>query len=386
MPTDIRAHNRATVLGELLASTPTTRARLAEATGLSTATVTRTIEALIEEGLAHDLYTLPAEGRGRRSVLLEARSDQHLAVGIDIGASNTRLLVVDLSANVIARESLSTPKEAGPLELATWVHREIDSIVGDRAGNLAAAAFGLPGAVNPHTKVVSNAPHLPAVEDQKFRQHIEDRLDGTVDFDNDANYALLGEYYFGTAIGIPNVVMFTIGTGLGAGVLVDGKLLRGRNGLVGEFGSIPVGPMSTRLEHMLTGPSLMLRAEERGLALKSPAAVFEPIASRPVASLRHQYEQSLVVAMTAAAVAADPELIVLGGGISTSLGGSLETLGVELGNNLGVVPRLALAQLGDFSGAYGAAVHALHSVYRGMGVHDYDLPRLPQNKMTATAS
>lgn len=377
MSTDIRALNRSTVLGELLASTPTTRARLAEATGLSTATVTRTIDSLIAEGLARDLHELPSTNRGRRAVLLEARSDRHVAMGVDIGASNTRLLVVNLRAELLARQSVPTPTGTTPEQLAEWVTHLINDAIAEQCNGPAAVAIGLPGVVNPQTLAVSNAPHLPAVESPAFREQLGTRVVSDLDFDNDANYALLGERYFGAAVGVPNAVMFTLGTGLGAGVLIDGHLVRGRNGLVGEFGSLPVGPMGARLEHSLTGPSIMLRASELGLPVSSPADIFNSTGGRAVALLRQQYERSLVVAMTAAAVASDPEVIVLGGGIAPSLTRSIEMLEAALVDNLGQAPRIAFAELGEFSGAYGAAVQALHRVYARMGVHEHDLSRLP---------
>jgi predicted NBD/HSP70 family sugar kinase len=375
---DTRAASRSAVLAELLATTPTTRQRLAQGTGLSTATVTRIVEGLIGEGLARDLHELATQSRGRRALLLEARADAHVTVGVDIGASNTRLLALDLCARPLQQLSIPTPSGLTSTELAQWVAGLVADNTGDRYPDVGAVGVGLPGSVHPGTGLVSNAPHLTSVEDPDFPVDLSRALGRSVELDNDTNFALLGEYYFGAASAVRDAAMFTLGTGLGGAVLLDGQLIRGRNGLVGEFGSLPLGPMNSRLEHSLTGPSIMLRAAEVGIRLQSPADIFATDAPRPLASLRHQYEQSLIVAITAAVVAADPEVVVLGGGIAPSLSGSLGIITDALTTNLGRSPRIVLAKLGEFSGAYGAAVRALHRVYVGLGVQDGELSRLPR--------
>jgi predicted NBD/HSP70 family sugar kinase len=373
-----RAASRSAVLAELLANTPTTRHQIASGTGLSAATVTRTIDGLVHEGLARDLHELTTQSRGRRPLLLEARADAHVTVGVDIGASNTRVLALDFCARPLHQISIATPVDLTARGLAEWVARLVDDCTHDPPRPIAAVAVGLPGAVHPVTGVASNAPHLTSVEDPHFRADLSRTVGRRVDLDNDTNFALLGEYYFGAATDVRDAVMLTLGTGLGGAVLLDGQLVRGRNGLVGEFGALPLGPMHSRLEHGLTGTSIMLRAAEVGIRLDSPADIFAADASPPLVALRHHYEQSLIVAITAAVVAADPELVVLGGGIAPSLTGSIATITEALTDNLGRSPRIVLAKLEEFSGAYGAAVHALHRVYVDLGVQEGELSRLPR--------
>jgi predicted NBD/HSP70 family sugar kinase len=373
-----RAASRSSVLAELLATSPTTRQRLAQGTGLSTATVTRTIDLLISEGLAQDLHELATPNRGRRALLLEARADSRVAVGVDIGASNTRLLAVDLCARPLARASLPTPPGLSAIGLIDWVADLIREHTGARHQDVVAAGVGLPGAVHPNTGKATNAPHLSCVEDPNFPVNLSDSLGVAVELDNDTNFALLGEHHFGAAQNVQDAAMFTLGTGLGGAVLLGGQLIRGRNGLVGEFGSLPLGPMNSRLEHSLTGPSIMLRAAEIGLRLESPADIFAANARRPLAALRNQYEQSLIVAITAAVVAADPQVIVLGGGIAPSLAASIPAITEALVTNLGRSPEIVLAQLGEYSGAFGATVRALHRVYIDLGVQESELSRLPR--------
>ena len=103
-------------------------------------------------------------------------------------------------------------------------------------------ALGLPGAVGEAGDQVSNAPNLPQIEDPAFLAGLRAALPAPIVIDNDANYALLGEQRFGAASAAPTAAMITLGAGLGSALAIGGRLLRGKHGLVGEFGQLPVGP------------------------------------------------------------------------------------------------------------------------------------------------
>jgi predicted NBD/HSP70 family sugar kinase len=379
VPVQTTAGTRAAVLSELLATGTSTRSAVAARTGLSGATVTRTVEALIAEGLARETHTVPANnGRGRRATLLEPVGERANAVGVDLGASNTRLVATDLMGKPTAVRRTPTPGRSDSRQLALWLAEFIRESLDERWPLVEALALGLPGAVRPSDRSVSNAPHLSQVEDSRFLDVLEEQLGRPVLVDNDANYALLGESYFGAARGAPSAVMFTVGSGLGAGVTVDGRLVRGINGLVGEFGALPIGPPGLRLEHMITGAGIMLRASELGIPMESPADLFVSDPSVEVSRLRRQFEETLIIALIAAVVSCDPEVIVLGGGISPSLEGSTEALRMGVQAHLGTAPPIAIGELGDISGAVGASVQALHTIYLGLGIPSDQLSRMPR--------
>jgi predicted NBD/HSP70 family sugar kinase len=172
--------------------------------------------------------------------------------------------------------------------------------------------------------------------------------------------------------------MLTVGAGLGAGVALDGRLLRGRNGLVGEFGHLPVGPLGTPLEHLVTGPGIMRRAAELGLDISSPAALFQDDADGPLIAMRRHVEQALLVVLTAAVVSYEPDTIVLGGRIARSMTPQLAELGEALLRIVPSGPPVVPAQLNDLSGALGAVVAALHRVYLSLGLNEQDLVRVPR--------
>ena len=386
MVQDTRTLNRKAVLTELIRSRPLSRKQIARSTGISPATVTRTVEALLNGGILREGSELVVEGRGRRAVLLDLVADRSYVLGIDLGASNTRFLVANLLAHPVIVGEVPTPIGLQPTELARWLAGTVTDAAGLYCPVIEQISLGLPGAVSQVDRSVSNAPNLPQVEDPAFLQEFERAMGREVQVDNDANFALIGEQRFGSARDTPTAAMLTLGSGLGAGLAIDGRVLRGRHGLVGEFGQLPVGPLGTRLEHMVTGPGILRRAEEAGVSLDDPAGLFVDEPTGAVKALRAHFDQALLIVLTAIAVSCEPGTIVLGGGISKSLLGSLPQYQVALSQTLRIAPTLVGASLGDFSGAAGAMVASLRAAYLALGVDDRALNELPNSNSLTVES
>jgi predicted NBD/HSP70 family sugar kinase len=385
MVPEIRELNRSAVLTELINQRPATRKQIAEATGISAATVTRAIDQLILDGIVCEVSEVVVENRGRRAILLDLVSENTLVIGIDLGASNTRMIASDLLARPLIAVEIPTPCHFGSAELALWLAETAKAAMGGRWDAVASVSLGLPGAVNQADRSVSNAPNLKQVEDPAFLAVCELAMGRPVNADNDANLALLGELRFGAARHTPYAAMLSLGAGLGVGIAIDGAILRGRHGLVGEFGQIPVGPLNERLESFTTGPGLLARAIDSGVELSSPAELFsEPDGEMATSSmrgreaLRADFDRALVTVLTAIAVSSEPETIVLGGGIAKSLIGKLELYQARLEQTIRIAPTLTTVELGDFSGAAGGVVAALHAVYLSLGVEASSLSSLPK--------
>lgn len=385
MVQDTRELNRKAVLTALMHARPASRKQIAEASGISAATVTRAVDQLITEGIVTETTEIIAETRGRRAVQLDVVADRSYVVGIDLGASNTRLIVADLLANPLIAIETPTPGDTTSLELASWLADTIRDAAGDVWDLVEHVSLGLPGAVSQRDRTVSNAPNLPQIEAGAFLRDVEEAIGRPVRFDNDANYALLGEQHFGAARSATNAAMLTIGSGLGAGLAIDGRILQGERGLIGEFGQLPVGPLGTRLEHLVTGGGILRRAAEAGIELSEPHELFAEDAGPALQALRAHFDQALLIVLTATTVSCDPQTIVLGGGIANSLASTLDRYQLALEQNLRVSPTLAPAELGDFSGSVGAVVAALHGVYEGLGVHEDTFVRLPHGTALARA-
>ncbi|MFE4951049.1 ROK family protein [Leifsonia sp. NPDC056665] len=377
MVLDTRELNRNAVLTQLMRDRPASRKALSEASGISAATVTRAVDILIGQGIVAETTEVVSANRGRRAIHLDVVAHREYVIGIDVGASNTRLIVADLLANPALALEVSTPSGMDESALASWLGSQLREAAGDLWDRVSHICMGLPGAVSETDRSVSNAPNMPQIEAPGFLSHVEALVGIPIRFDNDANYALLGEQHFGAARSASTAAMLTVGAGLGAGLAIDGRILRGDRGLIGEFGQLPVGPLGTRLEHMVSGSGILRRAAEAGIVLDDPSGLFREDAPPAVQSLRAHFDQALLIVLAAATVSCDPQVIVLGGGISKSLASTLDRYQVALQQNLRASPRLAVAELGDFSGAVGAVVAALQDAYVEMGVEEGAALALP---------
>ncbi|MCW2840756.1 MAG: family transcriptional regulator [Aeromicrobium sp.] len=365
------------VLSQLLRSRPTTRTRLVADTGISAASVSRAVEHLIGTGVVREGDEVVAGTRGRRAVTLDLDGSRGIVVGIDLGASNIRIIVADLVATPLASAELPTPSDLAATELAQALVDTARELCGERWGLLRAVSVGLPGAVRADGPSVSNANNLQQVEDPRLLKTLRAGFGEHVQLVNDADLALLGEQRFGAAVGAPTAAILTFGTGLGAGMARDGVLVQGRHGIVGEFGQLPVGPLGTRLEHMVTGPGILRRAAESGIAMNSPADLFVSDPAPALAAMRTQFDTALIIALTAITVACEPDVLVLGGGLAPSLEPDLARYREAVELHVHYAPRLVLARLGTHSGAAGAVVAALTDCYRRLGVADEALGDAP---------
>jgi len=375
---DARSINRTLVLTELLRQRPTTRSRIAKSTGISATTVSRIVDGLKDDGVVHDISDRQTARRGRPAILVDVVPELGYVAGVDIGATTTRTVIADLVGKTVARFDAPTPAEASAQDLGEWAVAQAEAAAGPLWDRVTHLAFGVPGAVGAGQSAITNAPNLRQVEDEMFLAALHRAAGRPISVDNDANYALVGEQKRGAARQAPTAAMLTIGTGLGVALAIDGRIIRGRRGLVGEYGYLPVGPLGTRLEHLITGPNLTRYAQERGIELRSPAELFSARPGPDLAGLRAQFDQALLVALTAVIVSNEPAVIVLGGGIAHSLGPHLTDYEAALERNLQVRTPLQVAELGDFSGATGAAITAVQRAYSALGVRDEDITALPR--------
>ncbi|WP_239088466.1 ROK family transcriptional regulator [Planosporangium mesophilum] len=377
-----RRANRSAVLAHVLAQGSATRTVLGRETGLSPATVSRIVEQLLAEGLLSETNGAPGSGRGRRATPVTIETERTVVCGVDLGGSNVRIVVADLAAKPLMTTTVPTPTGCDAEELGRWLADLILDTVGDQRPLLDAVAVGLPGAVGQDDRSVSNAPNLRQVEQADFLRMVERRLGMGVDIDNDSNYALLGELRFGAARDAQTAVMFTVGAGLGAGVALDRRLFHGRTGLVGEFGHLPAGPLGTSLEQLVSGPGILARARELRLPFDNPADVFHSSDPR-LAPVKQQIEQALLIILTAAVVAYEPDVIILGGGISRGLEPGLERINQRLREIVPTTATVQSTELGDLAGAFGAVVAALHTTYRRLGLDELHLAHVPHREALA---
>jgi glucokinase len=306
-----------------------------------------------------------------------------LAVGVDIGGTKVAAGVVDVAGRVLARARRGTPSRHAGLVEATIVE-----VVGELRViyDVVAVGIGAAGFVDSSRSRVLFAPHL-AWRDEPLREAVAAAVGLPVVVENDANAAAWAEWRFGAGRGESHLVMVTLGTGIGGGVVLDGKVQRGRYGMAGEFGHMVVVPDGHRcecgnrgcLEQYASGNVLGREAQELARA-GSPVAVslLERVAgdvdalAGPVVTQAAQEGDAcaielfedvgrwLGVGLANLAAALDPGLFVVGGGVSDAgellLGPARESFRRTLtGRGYRPEARIVAASFGPEAGLVGAA-------------------------------
>ena len=297
--------------------------------------------------------------------------DAELAIGVDIGGTKIIAAVVDHSGRVIDEESAKTPEGSGSTDS---VDRALTSIIEELVQRHQPMPVGVAvaGLVDRDAGRVRFAPHLPWREDALSARLLE-MLSGTgistLVVENDVNAALLAESRFGAAREHSDVIMVTVGTGLGGAVLVDGRLYRGRNGMAGEFGHLLFEPNGRQCEcglngcweqyasgHALTREMRLLGRDLTGPQILQAAQAQDREAGVVFATVGRAFGLGLAEVVTSL----DPELVVIGGGVSAAGDLLLEPARTAIKDRLvGMghreLPDFKVAELGAAAGAIGAA-------------------------------
>lgn len=168
-------------------------------------------------------------------------------LGIDIGGTNTVFGIVDARGNVIASSSIKTGKQADFNDYLEELYTEASRLieVNDAVDKIQGIGIGAPNA-NYYTGEINNAANLPW-KDVKLSQLVSEKFGIPVAVTNDANAAALGEMTYGAARGLKDFIMITLGTGVGSGIVINGQVVYGHDGLAGELGHMIIKRNNGRL-------------------------------------------------------------------------------------------------------------------------------------------
>jgi len=170
-------------------------------------------------------------------------SSESLVFAIDLGGTHLRVALVDVTGRIVQQLKQETPKgDSANCVVAALVHAA--DAWHTFKPQVIATSIMVPGAVDSNKAVVLGAPNLPSLIDFPLKAELERQLGWPVFLENDANAAAVGEMWRGAARGCRDVVSVTLGTGVGGGVILDGKLWRGSHGSGGEIGHTTVDPFS----------------------------------------------------------------------------------------------------------------------------------------------
>lgn len=311
-------------------------------------------------------------------------------IGIDLGGSKILSAVIDSTGYIVASDYRPTQPEKGVKAVIENILRSArNASVKSRIPleKMAAIGLGAPGISNPETGIIFRSPNLPDWHDVPLRDIVADRLQKRVFLINDANAAALGEMAYGAAKGCRNFLYITISTGIGGGIIINGKLYTGATGIAGEVGHIVVEPDGIPCncggagcwELYASGSAIARRAREniqqgkKTHLLEMAHGDPEKIDAQLVAKAAEQgdtlakkliRETSRYLGMGLGSLINifNPELIIIGGGMTKMGDRLLEPAIKEAGKRSYQVAfkavRFALPELGQNSGVLGAVIYA----------------------------
>lgn len=298
-----------------------------------------------------------------------------LFLGVDVGGTAVKLGLCDAAGGVRARRSIATEPAAGPERLLDRIAAAAGELLGATGAASAAAAcgVGIPGPLDPARRTLLRANHLPGWADVPIPELLAARLGVPVVLENDANCAAWGEIRAGAGRGAESLVLFTLGTGVGGGVVLGGRLWTGAAGAAGALGHLvvdPTGPLCACgqrgcLEQYASATSVA-RHFGRGSSQDAfaAAALNEPTAVAVIAAAT----DALAAAASAVIHTLQPELVVLGGGMAAAgeplLAPVREGVRRRVRASWLERTRVELTALGGDAGWIGAALWAARSTRR----------------------
>lgn len=356
-----------TVLEALRERGRASRTELAAATGLSAATVSRAVSKLRRDGVVRER---PGEAAiGRPPSVVELRRGAAYVLGIDAGGSRIRVVLTDLEGAVCASTTASVERPHDHRAVLRTIQRTAASAASRAAGGqVLAAAAGISGIVDRSIGKVLISPDLPTLQGQDMSERLSRLLGVPTAIDNDDLLAAVGEAAFGSARGCTDVVFLSLGYGLGAGLIVGGRPVRGAGSAAGAIAYFAPGRLeyrasgrvvprryADRLQRRKAGDATAMLAHVDAEDVFRRAAGGDGVANAVV----HDVIEALGDAVVNVAALLDPEVIVLGGGLVHGSPDLFQRLTQRLRSAVPYPPRLAPSALGDDAVARGAAVLAL---------------------------
>ena len=390
-PQFMKSMNRATIIDTLVKKSPISQTQICDITGLSRATVSTIINELKQEQLVIEVSKELSKG-GRRQVLLKLDENAGYVVGIDLGGTKMVDAVTDLNGKFIVKMRWPTQANEGPEAILETLIRFIKALI-SKAGvdfeKVRGVGVGVPGVVRPNG-IVEWAPNLKW-RNLDLTSKLSEAIQRPVFIENDVNLLALGEYWYGAAQGAQCLACLAVGTGIGAGIVINGNLFTGTHQAAGEICNLLVDRSYLAkdfsqygcLETLASGPAIasqfasamkntgnkdnettdVLERESAESSLTGAELVFKEAGqNNPIAQeIVEEFSQNIAMAIIALTTVLDPDLIILGGGVSQNAGLFRDRILELCSPVVQVMPRIEGSQLGVDAGVIGAVALTLHN-------------------------
>ena len=306
-----------------------------------------------------------------------------LVIGVDLGGTNMRTALVTRAGDIVEKQKEETRAAEGYRTVIGKLTGSIARLIGIAKGQgraVAAVGVGAPGVIHGATGVVVKSPNFPDWNDLPLKATLEAALKIPVVIENDANAAALGEQWRGAAKGIGSMILLTLGTGVGGGIVLDGRIWHGADGMAGELGHMTIIPDGRACGCGNTG-CLEMYASSRGIimAFGSERGSQEPgdITSEQVYRAAREGNAAAIRAMQSMGRSLgigianlinifNPEMVVIGGGVMDGWDLFIDATREEVRKRAFAYPaertRIVPSLLGDDAGMVGAAAAALQRI------------------------
>jgi len=375
----MRAINRSAILETIRRDGPMSQSAIAERLDVSLPTVMRIVDRLKDEGFVRPLNDKEWSG-GRRRSLLEFNAESYLVLGIDLGGTKMYGALSDLGGTVLDEVNIGKHGTSGEDSYDRLVTL-IDTLLASPKAHgrkVRGIGVGVPG-ITLHQQGIVKWAYTLQWKDFPLKARLSARYELPITIDNDVNLAALGELWFGAGQNAQNMILIAIGTGIGAGIIIDGALYRGSTEASGEIGSMVPGREFLgkdfrefgALESVASGTGIAARARE---VLKAQGARIDldGITAEEVFEAARQGQawtsgvidetvDFLAMVIANLTVTFDPEVIILGGGVSRSADMLIEPISRRINGAVPALPRLVASRLGLRAGVMGAITNVLHN-------------------------
>jgi glucokinase-like ROK family protein len=364
------------------------RVELAQRLALTRAAVTPIVNDLMETGLIQEAESRVASS-GRPPILLSINAGSGMVAGIDMGATHLTVLIANFSAQVLAEKEIPFDIADGPKACIDQADRLLTELLNGanlELCRLAAIGLGVPGPIVTKAGMVLAPPLMPGWDRFPIRDTLEKRWGCPVSLNNDAELGVLGEWAYGAGRGAQNLAYIKVGTGIGAGLFMDGQIYRGATGSAGEIGHMTIdenGPLCICgnrgcLEAMAGGKAIAAKAREAIANNKrTELAGLSPVEGITVMEIAKAAARGDLVAQEILAEAGDqlgvaiaslvnlfnPDIVVVGGGVAQTGDLFLEPIRKAVQKRslpaAAYAVRITTSLLGKRSSSMGAVVQAL---------------------------
>lgn len=376
---DMREINRSAILEIIRRENVISRSAIAKRLNVSLPTVMRIVDELIDEGYVCPEGSTEWSG-GRRRPLLKFNGESFVVISVDMGGTKFYGAISDLGGNILDEIDRGRHRKSSEENYVRLLELIDCLLASPKLGKRRVRGIGVgaPG-ITFHKEGIVKWAYSLNWRDFPLKARLSKRYKLPITVDNDVNLAAMGELWFGAGQNIQNMILIVNGTGIGAGIIIDGALYRGSSEASGEIGNFIPGREFLgksyqnfgALEKTASGTGIVERARAR-LKSRRKAADLDALTVEDVflaarqgqqwaASVIRETVDYLAIAVANLTVSFDPQLIVLGGSVTPFADLLIEPVLQRLEGAIPTLPRFVASKLGLRAAAMGAITNVLHN-------------------------